>query len=635
MATSGYVRQSMSSYFDFYIYWEVQSQSIENNTSTVYLSWGTEKKRSNSGTYNLISANITAKYENTTYKNADYVSWDMRSSAVGAQKSLANTTVTINHNSDGSKNLYVYGYFDCGNLSLAKSAEISSYIALPTIPRASAIKATSDFVGNKSKITIDKKSPDFTTTVSYKIAGQSSFTAIQTKSTNTQIEWTIPTTCYSLMGTSSKTVNITFQCITYQGDTQIGSAATTTITATAVESACKPTVTYTVTYGTDTNNLTGATNKGIMNYSTVTIGITATAKNSATISNRKVTLGGVTKSGTSVSFSKLADNKFTYTVTDSRGFTTTGTVNLTVVNYFVPTVIFTATPPDVQTGTTAISLKGDWFNGSFGSVTNALTVQYGYKESSASSYTWVTVSTTKSGNTFTGSAQVALDATKVYYISARVKDSATTTYQQGAEQKLQTWPIINFGKNFINMNTKTNFGGKAEFRGEANVRDKLILDNNKWVYGYKSNGTDYNSILGVSSSDKVGLGSSTMPLVIHSSEKVPVDVGLDAPVLYESGTAISAKYIQKTWVGLGSGSVSSTSTKTFTDNYQCAQYVVTFGDGNGWWSVIVPGNFANGTTVRGWAQSNSYGFTMNRSGTSVTLKTDSSAAITCYVSGIR
>jgi hypothetical protein len=109
----------------------------------------------------------------------------MRSSAVGAQKSLANTTVTINHNSDGSKNLYVYGYFDCGNLSLAKSAEISSYIALPTIPRASAIKATSDFVGNKSKITIDKKSPDFTTTVSYKIAGQSSFTAIQTKSTNT------------------------------------------------------------------------------------------------------------------------------------------------------------------------------------------------------------------------------------------------------------------------------------------------------------------------------------------------------------------------------------------------------------------------------------------------------------------
>jgi hypothetical protein len=153
------------------------------------------------------------------------------------------------------------------------------------------------------------------------------------------------------MGASNKTVNITFQCITYQGDTQIGSAATTTITATAVESACKPTVTYTVTYGTDTNNLTGATNKGILNYSTVTIGITATAKNSATISNRKVTLGGVTKSitgsGTTAQFTKLADNKFTYTVTDSRGFVTTGTVNLTVVNYIVPTVIFTATPPDV------------------------------------------------------------------------------------------------------------------------------------------------------------------------------------------------------------------------------------------------------------------------------------------------
>ena len=641
MATSGYLRKSMSSYFDFYIYWNVTSQSIANNTSTVYLSWGTYKKKANTQTYNANSA-LTAKYGSTTLKNASAVSFDMRNSSVGTETSLYNTTVTVNHNDDGTLNLYLYGYLNVGSLSLASSAEISGYAALPTIPRASGITATNGYVGGSSNITIDKKNADFTTTVSYKIAGQSDFTAIQTQAADTAIDWTIPATCYSLMGSAAKSITITLQCITYNGNTQVGDAATTTITATCNESVCKPTVTTSVAYDSSTNTLTGATNKGILNFSTATITVTATAKNSATISSRQVTLGGETKSGTSVSFTKLAAGSYIYTVKDSRGFTTTGTVNLTTVAYFAPTIIFLATPPDVQTGTTTISLKGDFFNASFGSTTNALTVQYGYKESTASSYTYVTVTPTLSGNTYTASASVSLDATKVYYITARVKDSANTTYIQGAEQKLQTWPIINFGKSYINFNTATHHGGVATFGQNVTFsypafhNNNIIMKNGTYIHGYLSDEETLGMIAGLTNTDKVGIGNTSCGLVLHSNAKVPVDVGLDAPVLYENGTSLTSKYMQNTYVYFGSGSVSSTSTKSFTDSYGCAYYIIGWKAGDYYWSLVIPRNYTSGSFMfAGYANSTYYTWKITKSGTTITVSRDSTTAQSFYLNGIK
>jgi len=81
------------------------------------------------------------------------------------------------------------------------------------------------------------------------------------------------------------------------------------------------------------------------------------------------------------------------------------------VDYFAPSVTIEATPPSATTGNTVITVSGSAFNGSFGATTNTITVQYQYKTTNASSYTSVTVSTTKTDNTFTGTAQVLLDYT--------------------------------------------------------------------------------------------------------------------------------------------------------------------------------------------------------------------------------
>ena len=464
MASSGYLRQSMSSYYDFYIYWNVTSQSTANNTSTVSLTWGTQKKQANSSTYNLNSY-LTAKYDSTTLKNAAAVQFDQRSDAVGTYKALYTTSVTVTHNNDGTKNLSLYGYLNVDNLVSASNAEINSSVALPTIARASSISATNSYVGNSSTITINKNSPSFTSTLSYKISGQSSFTQIVSKTSSTSYNWTVPSDAYTYMSSSSKTVSITLQCVTYDGNTQVGSATTTTITATAKESECKPTVSTSVSYDSSTNTLTGVTNKGILNFSTATIAITATAKNGASISSRSTTLGGETKTGSSVSFTKLKGSSYTYSVTDSRGFVTSGTVNLTTVSYVEPTIVVTATPPNVSTGNTTVTLKGNCFNGSFGSTTNAITLEYRYKENSAGSYTNVSVTPTITGTTYTATATIALDSTKIYNIGGRIKDSANTTYIYATSQSVSTVPIISWTKNAVDFNVPVTFNAGASGAG--------------------------------------------------------------------------------------------------------------------------------------------------------------------------
>lgn len=464
MASSGYLRQSMSSYYDFYIYWNVTSQSTANNTSTVSLTWGTQKKQANSSTYNLNSY-LTAKYDSTTLKNAAAVQFDQRSDAVGTYKALYTTSVTVTHNNDGTKNLSLYGYLNVDNLISASNAEINSSVALPTIARASSISATNSYVGNSSVITINKNSPSFTSTLSYKISGQSSFTQIVSKTSSTSYSWTVPSDAYTYMSSSSKTVSITLQCVTYDGNTQVGSATTTTITATAKESECKPTVSTSVSYDSSTNTLTGVTNKGILNFSTATIAITATAKNGASISSRSTTLGGETKTGSSVSFTKLKGSSYTYSVTDSRGFVTSGTVNLTTVSYVEPTIVVTATPPNVSTGNTTITLKGNCYNGSFGSTTNAITLEYRYKENSAGTYTNVSVTPTITGTTYTATATIALDSTKIYNIGGRIKDSANTTYIYATTQSVSTVPIISWTKNTVDFNVPVTFNAGASGAG--------------------------------------------------------------------------------------------------------------------------------------------------------------------------
>ena len=653
MALSGYVTSGTAgsggqSYFR--VDWSA-TQSIPNNKSTV--SWtlklytGSNEWYTNAVRIDYVKINGVQVKGSETYSNKSADTF-----------TLATGTLDIAHDSNGTKSFSIQlsgWFYDYGTRTGSQT------FTLDTIPRASGITASNANFGAVSNIKIDKKSSSFTTTVSYKASGQSSFTAIKTKTTDTSIAWTIPTSLYSLLGASSKTLSITLQCITYNGSTQIGDATTTTITATAIESACKPTVSTSIAYDSATNNLTGATNKGIKNFSTATVTITATGQYNATISSKKVTLGGVAKTS-DYSFTKLADSKYTYEVKDSRGFTTAGTVNLTVVNYIEPTVIIEVTPPNATDGSTAITVKGDCFNGSFGAVENVLTVQYGYKESSASSYTYETVTTTKSGNTYTGTATITLDYTKTYNFIARVKDSANTSYKSCSAITVRTQPIISWSKSAVTVNGATTLNGNSTINGNLTTTGKVTTGgmlyvggningsgyifpdgayyayNNKFYYCRDTGGAN-REIIGISDENNCEVGTTAVPLKLYSSAVITANKTINASSLQEGGVELANKYQAKGnylttgYYRLGSGTASSTQSVTLTDNYGCACYFIIFKAESQWWSLAVPKGFADNSVMccKGDTEYWTWKLKYNASSKNVVVSRSSSTGLQFYL----
>jgi len=71
MATTGYIKKAMASSLNLVIYYSIE-QSIEDNTSTITISYGVEKK---DGITSLESrCNVSAKYNGTSvYTNSNWL----------------------------------------------------------------------------------------------------------------------------------------------------------------------------------------------------------------------------------------------------------------------------------------------------------------------------------------------------------------------------------------------------------------------------------------------------------------------------------------------------------------------------------------------------------------------------------
>ena len=334
---------------------------------------------------------------------------------------------------------------------------------LPIDPAASTISATDANIESTSTINIIRQSTKHTTTVSYKAAGQNSYTEIWAKKTHTSYGWTIPESLYSLIP-NAKEIEIELRCQTYSGSTLIGTE-TCKLTATTSASKCRPTVSVNA-YDSNSNTvtLTGSNKKIIKGFSNLTVATTATANKSSSISSVKVKCGSTTKTGTSVTFNGAESEKFTVTVTDSRGYTVNATVDdLTLIEYIKPTIVASASRPSPTSDSVTIAVKGDWFNASFGNSTNTLTVDVRYKPKSQSEYAdsdkYKTITVTKSGNTYSGSITLTgLAYTSAYNIRVRVRDAihvydgpiADPVYKNTEINK--GIPVFDWGESDFNFN---------------------------------------------------------------------------------------------------------------------------------------------------------------------------------------
>lgn len=440
MATSGIVKTNVSYGSYFWVKWEISgSQDIANNRTTIAWSCGLhpeEQYYTNAVRMDAVTINGTKVYSGGTYSDiTDY-----------KDRTFGSGTLTIPHNSDGSGSFtisavsgWIYGNGDYYGASQT--------FTLPTIPRASSVSCSTANIGSNATITINRASSSFTHTLTYSFGSLSGTIATKTSSTN--ISWTIPTTFYAQIP-NDRSGTGTITCQTYNGSTLIGSKPTP-FTATVNESASKPTLNPTaVDSNSATIALTGNSSKFIKYYSNASVATGAQARNSATLTSQRITCGAKSITSASGTINAVESGSFTFSATDSRGYPTTQTVNKTLIEYIKLTCSLNAGAPTTA-GVATLKISGNYWNGTFGAVANTLTVQYRYKTQGGSYGSWTTVSATKSNNTYNATATISgLNYQTTYVFQARAVDKLATINTD--EQARRTTPIFDWSKNDFNVN---------------------------------------------------------------------------------------------------------------------------------------------------------------------------------------
>ena len=309
------------------------------------------------------------------------------------------------HNDDGSLNpvsISVSTYIT-SNYSPSGSASCN----MSTIARASNISATDGEIEGNAVITINPQAGGFSHNLSYSF-GNLSGTIENGISTSGSIavEWPIPTSFYSQIPNAKNGI-CTIYCDTYSGGTKIGETKSTTIKVNCNEEKCKPVVDATIVdINQTTVGLTNDSSKLIRYKSTARITPIATPKNSASIT--KKTVDG-TMVSTYIDIANVGKSSFSISATDSRqpnGFTTTITKTATMINYVQLTCNANFKRANQTSSVVNLTYSGNYFNGSFGSTSNTLTMSWKYREKGASE--WIaggTLSPTISGNTYNGNIQ--------------------------------------------------------------------------------------------------------------------------------------------------------------------------------------------------------------------------------------
>lgn len=336
MATSGTIQQAIRTGYRIQIAWTVDSQSVANNTSTV-----TAKVQlvSTGSSYTI---NSSASKSGSLTINGTKYTFSFTAALSGSQtKTLYTKTVTIPHNSDGTKTCAFSA--TCGiNVTLSGTyygnVTASGNGAFNTIARASTISSVTSSVSvngtNAVTVNITRAASSFTHTVVFSFGSYSKTTT----GVGTSTSYAIPQSWLNAIPNStSGTAKVTVT--TYSGSTKIGSAVSKSFKIT-VPASVVPTISA-VSLTEAVSGLAAQFGGYVQNKSKIACKVTAAGAYSSTIKTYKTTVQGANFSSaafTSGFLTKSGTSNVTVTVTDSRGRTATTTKSITVIAYAAPKI---------------------------------------------------------------------------------------------------------------------------------------------------------------------------------------------------------------------------------------------------------------------------------------------------------
>lgn len=419
------------------------SYDIESNTSQVRILW-TSTQTGESHNSNTLSGAYWVSINGATGVRNDITT----TLPANTTKTIVDTTLTVAHNSDGSGSIAVESSIDTKISAGVVKKGVS--LILTTIPRASKVSGVSGNIGSTVRINLTRYSSEFTHNLTYSFGSLQGTIATAVKTD--YVDWVIPDAFYTQIPNAVVGIGGIY-CATYSGSTKIGDTQRGDLYAYTVADTCMPDVAATIVDSNPTTTaLTGDTSILVKGVSTAKVTVTATAKKSASIKSYAVLCGdGKALNKASGTLSNVESGDFSVAVTDSRGYTKKLTKSLTLVQYFAVTCILAVTPVGGATGIAELNIKGNYFNGSFGAVSNQLTLQYRYKEEYGEYSEWTDTVPTLKPKEYSAFVEIPnLDYTKGYVFQARAVDKLTSAVTKETPSK--TVPVFDWGEADFNFN---------------------------------------------------------------------------------------------------------------------------------------------------------------------------------------
>ena len=465
---------------DVWAEYKVTEQSIDDNKSYIKVYYYAQPNIK-TGSYGGNGLYSTVKVNGASGTGVSNGAYDFRGTTASYRVSWGSYSGWVSHTGDGSKVIVIEGEFETKS-SYVTGGSITQSVELPTIPRQATLTAADNFTDEENP-TITYTNPAGSVVSSLQacisFSGSNPDIAYRDISkTDTSYTFTLTEAERKVLrvgttGANSRTLY--FYVKTVIGESTFYSKLAKTFTIVNPEPTLSP-----VAYDTNelTLALTGDKNKFVKYYSNVYTSSGAVAVKEATITKQSTTIGAVSKTEATNTFTAVEEANVKFTVIDNRNNVTTETLNKTLINYVKLTCNLSAGMPTTS-GDLTFKISGNFFNGSFGAVTNKLTVTYKIKENDGSYGSWQTVTATTSGNTYSGSVSLSgLNYQSTYTIQARVSDSLSA--RTSAEKSVKTTPVFDWGENDFRHNTMVEIpNGKALYSRDIDGNEKnLIFLNN-------------------------------------------------------------------------------------------------------------------------------------------------------------
>lgn len=448
-----------------------------SNTFTLEL---TLVEDSTSASGNSSSISYTLKLKSTTKNFAQYgvgaeVKLDNRSVAFRdrwnapkitlgtySEVTLLSGTATVGHNNDGSKSMpFVYSLDMSAASYTPGPMNGSGSMALSTIPREAKMTIAPNFT--------DEDNP----TIQYSNPGNFpiyAYIEVREPLSRPIAERRITGTSYTFCFTESernalRSINPTSntQAVRFVVRTDMGAGVDPgytwldrTLTIKNPAPILNPTV---ADINPDTLALTGESGNLVKYHSQLAVKTGAKAVKGATLVRQSITCGGLALTGDGT-LKGVESGTIVISATDSRGNTTTKTINRKLVGYVRLSCNLGDGAPDAS-GHYNLEITGACYYGNFGKAENALTVQYRYRKQGADSWgDWTAVdSVLPMGFTYLARAKVeGLDYQTAYEFQAMATDQLETV--TSTERAVKSLPTFDWSGTDFNVNVDLYIRGK-------------------------------------------------------------------------------------------------------------------------------------------------------------------------------